>query len=189
MPSSVSVGSRPRALDDALDTRPASGHAARRTLVMAIMRHRRRVGERSPVRPPSRPTRKAPGRRRCRPRARTPARDAASGRRRCGASLQMPAMLCDRPVGIRLVDVAARRRRRSGRRPAGSLRAARSRRARRSSCLRRARSESAAPGPARHATVNGVSVCSTRTCTCSQRNFRLRLRSIAPGSSPASSST
>ena len=35
--------------------------------------------------------------------------------------------------------------------------------------------------------VNGVSVCSTRTWTCSQRYFSPRLRSIAPGSRPASS--
>ena len=38
--------------------------------------------------------------------------------------------------------------------------------------------------PAAH--VNGVSVCSTRTCTCWHTNFTLRLRSIAPGSMPAS---
>ena len=37
--------------------------------------------------------------------------------------------------------------------------------------------------------MNGVSVCSMRTQMCSQWNFRSRLRSIAPGSSPASSST
>ena len=70
--------------------------------------------------------------------------------------------------------------------PAGRFELARARRARRSSCLRRARSACAAPGPAARA-VNGVSVCSTRTCTCSQWNFRSRLRSIAPGSRPASS--
>ena len=32
--------------------------------------------------------------------------------------------------------------------------------------------------------MNGVSVCSTRMLTCSQMNFRPRLRSIAPGSRP-----
>ena len=37
--------------------------------------------------------------------------------------------------------------------------------------------------------VNGVSVCSTLTNTCSHWNLTLRLRSIAPGRSPASSST
>ena len=41
--------------------------------------------------------------------------------------------------------------------------------------------------PRRHALVNGVSTCSTRTWTCSQRNFKPRLRSIAPARSPASS--
>ena len=60
----------------------------------------------------------------------------------------------------------------------------RPRRAPRSSCLRRARSAASSTWPARQAAVNGVSVCSTRTCTCSQRNCRLVLRSIAPGQQP-----
>ena len=93
----------------------------------------------------------------------------------------------DRSVRVRrVVDVAVRRRC-SGRRPGGSPRAARARRAARSSCLRRGRSECAAPGRRGAPRVNGVSVCSTRRWTCSQRNFSPRLRSIAPGSRPASS--
>ena len=41
--------------------------------------------------------------------------------------------------------------------------------------------------PGWHSVVHGVSVRSTRTCTCSQRYCSDRLRSIAPSSSPASS--
>ena len=81
------------------------------------------------------------------------------------------------PCGVRVAedDAAARleRRERLGRRVVVAL--------------RRARSAAAAPGPLRRRAVNGVSVCSTRTPTNSQWNFRSRLRSIAPGSRPHSS--
>jgi len=40
-----------------------------------------------------------------------------------------------------------------------------------------------------HAAVNGVSVCSTRTGTSCDTNLMRSLRTMAPGSSPASSRT
>ena len=100
------------------------------------------------------------------------------------ASLQIPAMLSSAPFGFAASvsspggvavaeDDAAR---------ASSV--ASTSGGRRSSCLRRARSESAGPAPARHAAVNGVSVCSTRTCTCSQWNFRSAVAQHRAGQQP-----
>ena len=48
-------------------------------------------------------------------RARTPARGAASGRRRCARSLQMPAMLATEPFGLAASVELRRRASRSGR--------------------------------------------------------------------------
>ena len=117
------------------------------------------------------------------------ARGAASCRRRCAASLQSPAIACSRSVRIRTRRRRGPRVECSGGPPDGSLRSVRACPAAQSSCPRRGRSESAAPDRSGRCRLNGVSVCSTRTWTCSQRYFSPRLRSIAPGSSPASSRT
>ena len=118
--------------------------------------------------------------------------DASQARSGCGispttlrASLQMPAMLCDRAVRIgRVGDLAARvavaedRRGRAPRARASTV----GRRVVVALAVRDRQPQHAAPARARR--VNGVSVCSTRTSTCSQWNLRSRLRSIAPGSRP-----
>ena len=103
------------------------------------------------------------------------------------ASLQMPAMLLTEPFGLAVVGLLARACDVAEDdlaipfEPIDDVGS-------RSSCLRRARLASSASDRV-EARVNGVSVCSTLTCTYSQRNCRLRFRSIAPGSRPASSST
>ena len=191
MPSSVSVGSRPSSADDALVLvgleAVAFEDSVSRWRVMHESSSRAAARDRA-----GRPARRPPTRTGRRPSA-LPS-TGSQARSGCGirpttlrASLQMPAMLLSEPFGLAASVAVAARRRSSGRRRGRSLRASRSRRARRSSCLRRARSASAAPGRRGARSVNGVSVCSTRTRTCSQWNFRSRLRSIAPGSSPASS--
>ena len=111
------------------------------------------------------------------------ARDAASGRRRCGRRCR--SRRCCRPSrwgcrrrspGPSLVDVAEDHL-------AIALRARPAGRARRSSCPRRGRSAAAAPGPRRTPGERRVGA-STRTGTMRDTNLMPRLRTIAPGSRP-----
>ena len=106
------------------------------------------------------------------------------------APLQMPAMLSSEPFGLAAsvvsppaVDVAEDHL-------AVLLELARSRRARRSSCLRRARSAGAAPGPAAHSRrERRVGLLDADVHVLAEELAAIRLRSIAPGSRPASSRT
>ena len=103
--------------------------------------------------------------------------------------LQMPAMLLSEPldvaraayvaggVGVAEDDLAV------------GLRARRARRDRRSSCLRRARSAAAAPVRRARGGERRVGLLDAHAARCCDTNLMRSLRTIAPGSRPASSST
>ena len=149
MPSSVRFGSRPRNCDDALVLvgleAVAFENLGDRSCVV-------RASARAPCSALRRPTRRSR-----RPSAlpsatRRRARGAASCRRRCARSLQSAGdRVAPSRSGSHASSTSPAADRCSGGSPGGSLRAARARRAARSSCPRRGRSESAAPGRRAHA--------------------------------------
>ena len=189
MPSSVSVGSRPSARTMRSYSSGLRPWRSRTAVIDGLMTSSRAVREapcageraRSPIRtarsPSALPSTVSQARSGCGIRPTTLRR-----------SLQIPAMLLSDAVRVGLVgDRAARVAVAEDHAPLDSSALDHVRLGEVVALAVRDRN-AAAPGRGRHATVNGVSVCSTRTQTCSQWNFRSRLRSIAPGSSPASSS-
>ena len=183
MPSSTWFGSRPRRRDGSCAYSAGRRPKARRrcSSVRSIGRQascQRWRAQRDA--PPA--TRRAADRQRCPAAARWRARGAASGRRRCRGVRDAG------DVVLRAVRVAARRD--------VAVRVAvaqddvgRRRRARRS-CPRRGRSAGAAPGPTvQRAGERRVGALDAAPAPTPSETRSDALRSIAPGSSPASSST